>query len=101
MIFDNYFIYITTNPGKNVLYTGIKNDLYTRMLQHYSNRGLKTTFAGKYFCYNLIYYERFDNPEDAIHREKEIKGWRRSKKVELINSQNPQWRSFNGEIKGG
>src|SRR5690606_34607811 len=101
MMTNNYFVYITTNPGKNVLYTGITNDLYTRMVQHYTNRGKRETFAGKYYCYNLIYHERFDNPEEAIFREKEIKGWRRSKKVELINSQNPQWKFFNEEIKGG
>ena len=101
MISNNYFVYITTNPGKHVLYTGVTNDLYTRMVQHYTNRGIRDTFAGKYYCYNLIYFERFDNPEDAIQREKEIKGWRRSKKVELIKSQNPQWKFLNEEIKGG
>lgn len=97
---NNYFVYITTNPGKHVLYVGITNDLYVRMIQHYNNRGDKKSFAGKYYCYNLIYFERFDNPDHAIQREKELKGWRRSKKLELIKDQNPQWKFFNEEIKG-
>ena len=85
----NYFVYITTNPGRKVLYTGITNDLVTRMRQHYENRGKKETFAGKYFCYRLIYYERFPDINQAIEREKEIKDLSREKKVELIHSQNP------------
>lgn len=85
---DNYFVYIVTNPGKNVLYTGITNDLYTRIKQHYENRGDPKTFAGRYFCYQLIYYERHYTAQAAIDREKEIKGWSRSKKLALIKSVN-------------
>lgn len=68
----NFFVYITTNPGKTVLYTGVTNDLQTRMFQHYSNRGNKKSFAGRYYCYNLIYFERYDSISMAIEREKEI-----------------------------
>lgn len=82
-------MYITTNPGKDVLYTGVTNDLYTRMVQHYENRGDSKTFAGRYYCYNLIYFERHDSPTAAIDREKEIKGWSRAKKMKLIKSTNP------------
>jgi putative endonuclease len=87
----NFYIYITTNPNKTVLYTGVTHDLEIRMDQHYQNRGDKTTFAGKYFCYKLIYWERFPDINDAIAREKEIKGWRRSKKEDLIKKINPNW----------
>ena len=66
----NYFVYITTNPAKTVLYTGVTNDLYTRMLQHYDNRGKRISFAGKFYCYLLIYYDRFSSPTMAIEREK-------------------------------
>lgn len=69
----NYFIYITTNPARTVLYIGVTNDLATRLLQHFEERGREKTFAGRYFCFNLIYYERFTYIQHAINREKEIK----------------------------
>ena len=54
----NYFVYITTNPQKTVLYTGVTNDLYTRMQQHYHDATHeRKTFSGKYYCYNLVYFE--------------------------------------------
>ena len=87
----NYFVYIITNPGKTVLYTGVTNDLPTRLRQHYENRGMKTTFAGRYYCYKLIYYERFPDINVAIEREKEIKDLSRAKKEALIKEQNPRW----------
>ncbi len=67
------------------------NDLPTRMRQHAEEKGNKKTFAGRYYCYKLIYFERYDRAIDAIDREKEIKGCRREKKVSLIESQNPRW----------
>src|SRR3979409_1680625 len=53
----HYYIYIVTNPERNVLYTGVTNNLGIRLMEHYANRGNTKTFAGKYYCYNLIYYE--------------------------------------------
>ena len=94
----NYFVYITTNPKKKVLYTGMTNDLEQRLIEHYLNRGNLKTFAGRYFCYNLLYFERLDTATQAIEREKEIKDWNRSKKVELILETNPQMRFLNPEI---
>jgi len=94
----NYFVYITTNSKKAVLYVGVTNDLETRMLQHFEERGNSKIFTGKYFCYNLVYYEHFSDINQAIEREKEIKGWRRSKKLQLIESFNPTWKFLNGEI---
>jgi len=87
----NYYIYITTNPGKSVLYTGVTNDLKRRLYEHYNNRGNKKSFAGKYYCYKLIYYEHFTHINEAIYREKEIKNMSREKKEELINKNNPKW----------
>ena len=55
----NYFVYIITNPRKTVLYTGMTNDLSVRVQQHYENRGNKKTFAGRYYCYKLLYFEMF------------------------------------------
>jgi putative endonuclease len=94
----NFYIYITTNPEKTVLYVGVTNDLRVRIYQHYENRGNRNSFAGKYFCYNLVYYEHFSHVEHAIEREKEIKKWRREKKVALIESTNPEWRFLNGDV---
>ena len=81
-----YYIYIVTNSQKEIIYTGLTNDLQARIIEHYQNRGNEQTFAGKYFCYNLIYYEGFNYINEAIAREKEIKGWRREKKLTLINA---------------
>lgn len=53
----NYFVYITSNPTKTVLYVGLTNDLKVRLQQHKENRGKSETFAGKYYCYKLLYYE--------------------------------------------
>ena len=94
----NYFVYILTNPNKTVLYTGITNDLESRLIEHYYNKGVEKTFAGRYFCYNLLYYERHNTPFAAIEREKEIKDWNRKKKEELINSFNPELEFLNSEI---
>ena len=87
----SYYVYITTNPAKTVLYIGITNNLADRMAQHYANRGLASTFAGRYFCYNLLYAEDHMNVKDAISREKELKGWTRAKKAALIAIDNPEW----------
>jgi len=98
---ENYSVYIVTNPERNVLYTGVTNDLVQRLIEHWLKRGTPDTFAGKYYCYNLIYYEDFQYVKDAIAREKEIKGWRRQKKLDLIKTTNPDWTFLNGQICGG
>ena len=96
----NYFVYITTNKNKTVLYTGVTNNLAYRLEQHEADaKTTKKSFAGKYNCYHLIYYERFGYIQHAIDREKEIKGWVRRKKEKLINEFNPQWRFLNDEIE--
>ena len=70
-------------------------------MEHYFNRGQPQTFAGKFYCYNLIYYESFQYVNEAIKREKEIKGWRRKKKIELIEAVNPDWAFLNPAICEG
>ena len=86
-----YFVYITTNPSKTTFYTGVTNNLPRRLEQHYSNKGKPETFAGKYYCYKLLYYETYSDVNQAIAREKEIKDWNRSKKKELISQLNPHF----------
>ncbi|MCI0693611.1 GIY-YIG nuclease family protein [candidate division KSB1 bacterium] len=87
----NYYVYITTNPGKTTLYTGVTNDLKLRLQQHYQNRGKKDSFAGRYYCYKLVYFETYSDINQAIQREKEIKDLSREKKKELVASKNPRW----------
>lgn len=93
-----YFVYIVTNSTKKVLYIGVTNNLIQRLIEHYSNSGLEGTFAGKYRCHCLLYYESFKYINKAIKREKELKGWSRSKKEALINTENPQWSFLNQDI---
>ena len=94
----NYFIYITTNHTKTTLYIGVTNDIARRLNEHFENRGRPSTFAGRYHCYNLVYYERFSHIDDAIAREKELKDWNREKKEALICSINPDWVFLNDEV---
>ncbi|SIT92223.1 GIY-YIG nuclease family protein [Pontibacter indicus] len=67
----NYFVYITTNPSKTMLYAGMTNDLVHRLEQHRENRGKPETFAGRYSCYKLLYYERYTYYQHAIYGEKD------------------------------
>jgi putative endonuclease len=78
-----------TNRSRVVLYTGITNSLMRRVSQHQNSeiKGFTKTFKVD----RLIYYERFNDPRDAIAREKEIKGWRRQKKNALVETKNPTW----------
>ncbi len=94
----NYFVYITTNPDKSVLYIGVTNDLKRRLFEHQENKGISNAFTSKYYCYNLIYYEHFQQIEHAIEREKQIKKWSRKKKEELIKTLNPNWHFLNDEV---
>jgi len=84
-----YYIYIMTNLHNTTLYTGVTNDLYRRVQEHKRGEGGK--FSRSYKLKKLVYYEVFDNVEVAITREKQIKGGSRMKKLELIESINPEW----------
>ncbi len=84
-----YFVYIMTSKHNNVLYTGITNDLKRRVYEH--KEKLLGGFTKKYNITKLIYYEVFDDPENAILREKQIKAGLRQKKIDLINSMNRKW----------
>jgi putative endonuclease len=97
---SGYYVYITTNIAKTVLYVGVTNDLNQRIVEHYLNRNTKTHFTGKYNVYWLVRYEEFKYVGDAIAREKEIKGWTRRRKNELIASDNPGWQFLNEDVLG-
>jgi putative endonuclease len=90
-----FYFYIITNRHKTVLYCGMTNNLEARLQEHESSEGNPKTFAGRYNCHYLLYYEGFEYVHDAIRREKEVKGWIRSKKEALVNSFNPAWNFLN------
>ncbi len=83
-----YVVYIVCSLT-GTLYIGMTNSIYRRALEH--KRGEVESFAGKYGCNRLVYYESFDDVHKAIGREKQLKGWSRAKKIALIESKNPRW----------
>ena len=84
-----FYVYMMTNQSRVVLYTGITNSLVRRVWQHQNSE--IEGFTKTYKVNRLVYYECFDDPRDAIGREKEIKGWRREKKNALVEKLNPKW----------
>jgi len=84
-----YFVYMVTNRSRVVLYTGVTNDFARRIWEH-ENRTVKG-FTKQYRLTILVYHETYNAIGDAISREKEIKGWRRSKKNALVETANPKW----------
>ena len=84
-----YCVYIMTNKGNTVLYTGVTNDLRRRVYEHKTK--MIEGFTERYNINKLVYYEVSQNVESAILREKQIKGGSRSKKIRLINNINPKW----------
>jgi len=91
-----YYIYIMTNSNNIVLYTGITNNLERRVYEH--KEKLVEGFTKKYGITKLVYYEIFRDVDNAILREKQIKGGSRAKKIKLINSMNDDWRDLYDEL---
>ena len=75
------------------------NNIQRRLSQHvFDSENAKMSFAGKYGCIYLVYYEMFEFPRQAIHREKELKKWRREKKNKLITGFNAEWETLNNQV---
>jgi len=91
-----FYVYIMTNKNNRVLYTGITNDLKKRVYEH--REKFVNGFTKKYNVSKLVYYEIFEDPENAILREKKIKAGPRQKKIDLINSMNKDWSDLYKEI---
>jgi putative endonuclease len=91
----NYYVYIMASPSRT-LYVGVTNDIVRRTDEHRQKR--LTGFSARYNCTELVYYEWHTDALTAIAREKELKGWRRSKKVDLIEAHNPGWGDLWSEI---
>jgi putative endonuclease len=94
----NYYVYILTSKSR-VLYVGVTNDLERRLFEH--RQKLVPGFTAKYNVTLLVYFEHFENIRDAIAREKQIKAWRREKKVALIEGMNPGWRNLSEAWRSG
>jgi len=95
----NYYVYILTNKNKTVLYTGITNDLKGRLFWHMNPESHTNHFTYNYKCFFLIYYAFFQDVDQAIAREKQIKGYSRMKKENLIKNINPNWDFCNDKIE--
>lgn len=88
----NFYVYIAANQSNTVLYTGVTNNLQRRISEHKNK--LIPGFTSKYNVNKIVWYEVFPNPEEAISAEKKIKGWLRSKKIELIKKSNPEFKDL-------
>jgi putative endonuclease len=88
-------VYILASATGRALHIGITTDLARRLVEHRSGQ---VSHTSRYKIDRLIYVESYDTAPDAIAREKQLKGWRRSKKIALINRANPDWRDLSGEI---
>ena len=88
----NFYVYILTNQYNNVMYVGVTNDLERRLAEHKS--GTIEGFTKKYNVHKLVYYEYCSDINAAIAREKQIKGWTRAKKNDLVSSANPKWKEI-------
>ncbi len=91
-----YCVYIMTNAHNTVIYSGVTNNLARRVYEH--KNGLGGIFTKKYNVNKLVYYEVGDNVNAALAREKQIKGGSRKKKIDLVNSVNPEWADLFEEI---
>jgi len=85
---NNYFVYLITNHTDSVLYVGVTNNLERRIFEHKNGINV-SSFSKKYRLYKLLWFEVFNNIDEAIQIEKRVKAWRREKKVELIKTVNP------------
>jgi putative endonuclease len=90
-----FYVYILTNHSRT-LYVGITNDLARRLAQHAEGSG--SSFTSKYHINRLVYYEEFQRARDAIEREKQVKGYRRDKKLALIEAMNPHWEDLGAGV---
>lgn len=95
----NYYVYILASSTNYTLYIGVTNNLLRRVYEHKNNLDTES-FTAKYGVHKLIYFEQTTDIRSALEREKQLKGWRRSKKNALIESTNPEWKDLYPVILG-
>ena len=91
-----YYVYMMTNWNNKVLYTGVTSNLERRVYEHRNK--LVKGFTAKYNVNKLVYFEYTSDVTSAISREKQIKGWTRQKKNELVESLNPEWQDLSSKL---
>ena len=91
-----YFVYILASRRNGTLYTGMTSKLSERVAQH--QMGLGSVFTARYGVHQLVYYESYDSPHEAIRREKNVKSWQRAWKLRLIEESNPDWNDLSAEL---
>ena len=92
----SYYVYFLTNKYNHVLYTGVTSDLHRRVLEH--KNGM-SKFTKRYNVSKLVYFEIFTNADEAITREKQIKGGSRRRKINLINKANNNWEDLFSQLE--
>jgi putative endonuclease len=92
---QTYCVYTLASRSRN-LYTGVTDNLERRMIEH--REGLVPGFTTRYKVFRLVHFELFGDVRDAIARDKEIKGWRREKKIWLIKHNNPNWQDLAAQL---
>lgn len=93
----DYYVYIMTNFKNGTLYTGVTNSLFRRVWEH--KQKIKSwSFTSKYELNMLVYYEKYNDPESAIIREKQIKADSRKDKLKLIENLNPEWKDLSSDF---
>jgi putative endonuclease len=95
----SFYVYILASRIGGTLYTGVTNDLIRRVGQH--RLELAEGFTKKHGIHRLVYFEQFDDIENAIRREKRLKKWNRAWKISLIEKDNPNWIDLYPQIAGG
>ena len=88
----DYFVYLMASKKNGTLYVGVTNDLVRRVYEH--KNGLVEGFTSRYAVHQLVWFESTPAVEAAIHKEKQIKNWKREWKVALIAKSNPEWRDL-------
>ena len=86
---ESYYIYILVSKNNRVMYIGVTNDLHRRLCEHRNEK--IEGFTKRYHLHKLVYFEKYASPKTAIEREKELKGWTRKRKNDLVTLYNPRW----------
>ena len=96
--YGRYVVYILASRKYGALYIGVTGNLVGRVVNH--REEWLEGFTSRYHIHDLVYFEQFDGPSDAILREKQLKKWRRGWKIELIEKSNPDWHDLFDQIAG-
>ena len=94
-----YYVYILTNQNNKVMYIGMTNDLQRRLYEHKNE--LIDGFTKRYHVHKLVYFEQTSDVNEAIAREKQLKGWLRAKKNALVETINPEWKDLSLDWQEG